>query len=50
MEILMFDKYTAYIWASYLLTFATVAFLFINTRSTHKRAIMQLSIKYSREK
>jgi hypothetical protein len=39
MEFLLFDKYTTYIWASYLLTFATVAILFVSTKATHKRTI-----------
>jgi heme exporter protein CcmD len=42
MEFLLFDKYTTYIWASYLLAFATVAILFISTKATHKRTITQL--------
>ncbi|CAC9435194.1 heme exporter protein CcmD [bacterium endosymbiont of Bathymodiolus sp. 5 South] len=50
MEFLLFDKYTTYIWASYLLTFATVAILFISTKATHKRTITQLRIKYKRNK
>ncbi|CAC9452381.1 hypothetical protein BHECKSOX2_118 [Bathymodiolus heckerae thiotrophic gill symbiont] len=50
MEFLLFDKYTSYIWASYLLTFATVAILFIGTKSAHKRAMTQLRIKYARGK
>ncbi|CAB5502064.1 hypothetical protein [uncultured Gammaproteobacteria bacterium] len=49
-EFLLFDKYTAYIWASYLLTFATVAILFVGTKATHKRTITQLHIKYARDK
>ncbi|CAC9642849.1 heme exporter protein CcmD [bacterium endosymbiont of Bathymodiolus sp. 5 South] len=50
MEFLLFDKYTTYIWASYLLAFATVAILFISTKATHKRTITQLRIKYKRNK
>ncbi|VVH54798.1 hypothetical protein BSPLISOX_2595 [uncultured Gammaproteobacteria bacterium] len=50
MEFLLFDKYTTYIWVSYLLTFATVAILFVSTKATHKRTITQLRIKYARDK
>lgn len=50
MEFLMFDKYTLYIWASYLLTFITIAFLFINTKAKHTQIISKLRIKYSRDK
>jgi heme exporter protein CcmD len=49
-DFLLFDKYTTYIWASYLLTFFTVAILFVGTKVTHKRTIIQLRIKYARGK
>ncbi|SFV88268.1 hypothetical protein MNB_SUP05-SYMBIONT-7-383 [hydrothermal vent metagenome] len=48
MEFLLFDKYAAYIWASYLLTFAIVGFLFVSTKANHKRVVTQLRIKYAR--
>lgn len=48
MEFLLFDKYAAYIGASYLLTFAIVGFLFISTKANHKRVVTQLRIKYAR--
>ncbi len=49
MDFLLFDKYTIYIWASYLLTFATIAILFVGTKITHKRNTIQLRIKYERD-
>ncbi len=50
MDFLLFDKYSAYIWASYFLTFITIAILFISTKTIHKRNITQLRIKYARDK
>lgn len=49
-EFLLFDKYTTYIWVSYLLTFSTVVILFVDTKVTHKRTIIQLRIKYAKDK
>ncbi|MBA5249394.1 hypothetical protein MNB_SUP05-SYMBIONT-4-491 [hydrothermal vent metagenome] len=50
MEFLLFDKYAAYIWVSYGLTFAVIAFLFISTKTNHNRAVSQLRVKYARAK
>ncbi len=50
MDFLLFDKYSAYIWASYLLTFLTIVVLFVGAKTTHKRTITQLRIKYARDK
>lgn len=50
MDFLMFDKYTFYIWVSYLLTFAMVAFLFIGAKINHIHVTRQLQIKYIRDK
>lgn len=50
MEFLIFDKYAVYIWASYGLTFATIAFLFFSTKANRKRVVTQLKIKYARGK
>lgn len=50
MDFLLFDKYSIYIWASYLLTFITIAILFISAKITHKRTMTQLRIKYARGK
>ncbi|BAS67517.1 MAG: heme exporter protein CcmD [Gammaproteobacteria bacterium] len=50
MDFLMFDKYTTYIWVSYGLTFAMVAFLFISAKSNHTRVVNQLRVKYARGK
>lgn len=46
----MFDKYTFYIWASYLLTFVMIAFLFINAKLNHTQVVARLRIKYTRGK
>jgi len=48
MDFLLFDKYTTYIWVSYLLTFAMVSFLFISAKVNRTRVITQLRIKYIR--
>lgn len=50
MEFLTFDKYAFYIWASYFLTFAVIAFLFISTKTNHTQVLTKLRIKYTRDK
>ncbi|KAA0456470.1 MAG: heme exporter protein CcmD [Candidatus Thioglobus sp.] len=50
MDFLIFDKYAAYIWASYLITFAVIGLLFFNTKSARKQIITKLRIKYIRDK
>ncbi|HIC39796.1 MAG TPA: heme exporter protein CcmD [Piscirickettsiaceae bacterium] len=47
---LTFDKYAYYIWFSYFITFSIIAVLFISTKSTHKKTMIQLRIKYLRDK
>ncbi|HIG88946.1 heme exporter protein CcmD [Candidatus Thioglobus sp.] len=49
-DFLLFDKYVYYIWFSYLLTFGIIIILFIRTKSIHKNTMIQLRIKYTREK
>jgi heme exporter protein D len=46
---LPFGKYAFYVWSAYGIAFITVATLFIRARSNHKKTLVALSNKYSRE-
>jgi len=46
---LPFGKYAFYVWSAYGVTFITVATLFIRSRSNHKKTLISLSNKYSRQ-
>jgi heme exporter protein D len=46
---LPFGKYAFYVWSAYGIAFITVATLFIRARSNHKKTLVALGNKYSRQ-
>jgi len=46
---LPFAKYAFYVWSAYGVAFITVATLFVRARSNHKKTLVNLKSKYSRQ-
>ena len=46
---LPYGKYAFYVWSAYGVALITVATLFIRSRSNHKKTLISLSNKYSRQ-